>query len=60
MFCLRWIDQKICCLFSSEAVESHFMSTLKEADAIKHRGQVISAMQKKEHIQLWLGLQNGN
>lgn len=35
------------------------MSTVKEADALKHRGQIISTMQKKEHTQLWLGLQNG-
>ncbi|XKL67435.1 hypothetical protein PGB90_002926 [Kerria lacca] len=43
---------------SREVVESHFMSTVKEADALKHRGQIISTMQKKEHTQLWLGLQN--
>lgn len=36
------------------------MSTVKEADVLKHRGQVMSAMQKKDHNQLWLGLQNGN
>lgn len=40
------------------AVESHFMSMVKEADALKHRGQVINSMQKKDHGQLWLGLQN--
>ena len=34
------------------------MSTIKEADYIKHRSQVINAMQKKEHNQLWLGLLN--
>ncbi|XP_046403770.1 autophagy protein 5 [Ischnura elegans] len=43
---------------SREAVESHFMSTVKEADALKHRGQVAGSMQKKEHNQLWMGLQN--
>lgn len=36
------------------------MSTVKEADVLKHRGQVMSTMQKKDHNQLWLGLQNGN
>lgn len=36
------------------------MSTVKEADVLKHRGQVMSTMQKKDHSQLWLGLQNGN
>ena len=34
------------------------MSCLKEADVLKHRGQVISSMQKKEHNQLWIGLVN--
>uniref|UniRef100_A0A182Q286 Autophagy protein 5 n=1 Tax=Anopheles farauti TaxID=69004 RepID=A0A182Q286_9DIPT len=43
-----------------EIVEAHFMSSLKEADVLKHRGQVVSAMQKKDHNQLWLGLVNGN
>ena len=42
-----------------EVVESQFMSALKEADFLKHRGQVISTMQKKDHSQLWLGLING-
>ena len=35
------------------------MSCLKEADVLKHRGQIITNMQKKDHNQLWLGLQNG-
>ena len=35
------------------------MSCLKEADVLKHRGQVVSVMQKKDHNQLWLGLVNG-
>lgn len=42
-----------------DVVEAHFMSTIKEADVLKHRGQVMSTMQKKDHNQLWLGLQNG-
>lgn len=42
-----------------ETVESHFMSCIKEADVLKHRSQVVSSMQKKDHNQLWLGLQNG-
>ncbi|XP_035687247.1 autophagy protein 5-like isoform X2 [Branchiostoma floridae] len=41
-----------------DAVESHFMSSVKEADTLKHRGQVINGMQKKDHKQLWMGLQN--
>uniref|UniRef100_A0A0K8TSS0 Autophagy protein 5 n=1 Tax=Tabanus bromius TaxID=304241 RepID=A0A0K8TSS0_TABBR len=43
---------------SKDVVESFFMSCLKEADVLKHRGQVVSAMQKKDHTQLWLGLVN--
>ncbi|XP_055380369.1 autophagy protein 5 [Condylostylus longicornis] len=43
---------------TKDVLESHFMSCLKEADVLKHRGQVISAMQKKDHNQLWLGLVN--
>lgn len=35
-----------------------YISTVKEADVLKHRGQVMDAMQKKDHNQLWLGLQN--
>ncbi|XP_041350590.1 autophagy protein 5-like [Gigantopelta aegis] len=41
-----------------KAVESHFMSVLKESDVLKHRGQVMNNMQKKDHKQLWMGLQN--
>ncbi|XP_023341359.1 autophagy protein 5 isoform X2 [Eurytemora carolleeae] len=45
-------------LTSSENVESHFMSNIKEADQLKHAGRVVSTMQKKDHLQLWSGLQN--
>ncbi|KAK8739599.1 hypothetical protein OTU49_003420 [Cherax quadricarinatus] len=41
-----------------EVVESHFMSSLKEADGLKHRGQIITNMQGKDHKQLWMGLCN--
>lgn len=34
------------------------MSCLKEADFLKHRGQVMQNMQKKDHDQLWQGLMN--
>lgn len=46
-------------MFIRELVEAHFMACLKEADVLKHRGQIVSSMQKKDHTQLWLGLQNG-
>ncbi|XP_069462682.1 autophagy protein 5 isoform X3 [Ambystoma mexicanum] len=44
---------------SKEAIESHFMASIKEADALKHKSQVINEMQKNHHKQLWMGLQNG-
>jgi len=39
-----------------EQIETVFMSSLKEADQLKHSGKVVSMMQKKDHNQLWLGL----
>ncbi|XP_037932598.1 autophagy protein 5-like [Teleopsis dalmanni] len=45
-------------LSTRDELEAHFMSCLKEADVLKHRGQIISTMQKKDHNQLWLGLTN--
>ena len=42
-----------------ELMESYFLSCIKEADQIKHGGRVVSTMQKKDHNQLWQGLQNG-
>lgn len=41
---------------SRDAVEAHFMSSVKEADALKHKAQVINNMQKRDHKQLWNGL----
>uniref|UniRef100_A0A6M2DFH1 Autophagy protein 5 n=1 Tax=Xenopsylla cheopis TaxID=163159 RepID=A0A6M2DFH1_XENCH len=43
---------------NKEIVEAHFMSCLKEADVLKHRGAIVSNMLKKDHTQLWLGLLN--
>ncbi|XP_050090639.1 autophagy protein 5 [Anopheles aquasalis] len=54
----KFPDELLISCPNREIVESHFMSSLKEADVLKHRGQVISAMQKKDHNQLWLGLVN--
>lgn len=39
-----------------ESIEAHFLSTLKEADALKHRGEIIGDMQKRDHKQLWNSL----
>ncbi|XP_043921174.1 autophagy protein 5 isoform X2 [Protopterus annectens] len=45
------------CLYK-DTIEAYFMSCIKEADALKHKSQVINEMQKKDHKQLWMGLQN--
>ena len=39
-----------------DVIESHLMSCLKEADALKHRTHLMSLMQERDHNQLWLGL----
>ncbi|KAH3738125.1 autophagy protein 5-like [Dreissena polymorpha] len=41
-----------------DVVESHFMSVVKEADWLKHRGNVINGMQKRDHKNMWMGLVN--
>ncbi|XP_072036176.1 autophagy protein 5-like [Amphiura filiformis] len=43
---------------SKEVIEAHYMSSLKEADVLKHKGQIINNMQERDHKQLWTGLQN--
>jgi len=55
----KFPDQDLCRCPSKEAVRSQFMSVIKEADALKHKGQVINSMQEKDHSQLWQGFQNG-
>ncbi|KAH8395692.1 hypothetical protein KR222_009521 [Zaprionus bogoriensis] len=54
----RFPEDTLVKLNTKELLESHYMACLKEADVLKHRGLVISAMQKKDHNQLWLGLIN--
>lgn len=39
-------------------IEANFMSSIKEADALKHKGIVIQNMVKKDHNQLWSSLIN--
>jgi len=51
-------DSQILHCASKDAIRSQFMSTLKEADALKHKGQVINSMQEKDHHQLWQGFQS--
>lgn len=40
------------------SIETNFMSNIKEADALKHKGAVIKNMVKKDHNQLWSSLVN--
>lgn len=47
-------------LSSKDVIEAHFMSCVKEADALKHKSQVINEMQKKDHKQLWMEFQMVN
>jgi len=51
-------EQEVVPCHSRDQMESYFMSCLKEADQLKHAGRVMSSMQKKDHLQLWSGLQN--
>ncbi|XP_015925539.1 autophagy protein 5 isoform X2 [Parasteatoda tepidariorum] len=39
------------------AVQSHFMSTVKEASSLKHKAQVVQSMLPKEHKELWQGFE---
>lgn len=54
----RFPENELLHCSSREVVESHFMTAIKEADALKHRSHIINGMQKKDHNQLWQGLQN--
>lgn len=54
----KYPDKEILKCDSRESVETLFMSSVKESDQLKHGGKVVSAMQKKDHAQLWQGLQN--
>jgi len=51
-------DSEIIRCHSREAMEAHFMSSLKEADCLKHRSVVMNSMKKNDHKQLWMGLCN--
>ncbi|XP_066147269.1 autophagy protein 5 [Euwallacea fornicatus] len=54
----KFPETKIYRFTNKETVEAYFMACIKEADVLKHRGQIATNMQKKDHNQLWLGLQN--
>ena len=55
----KFPEKEILHCTSRDEVEANYMSMVKEADCLKHRAQVINGMQKKDHKQLWMGLQNG-
>lgn len=52
----KFPDNEIVRFPDKESIEGHFMASLKEADALKHRGQIIGDMQKRDHKQLWNSL----
>ncbi|XP_071492809.1 autophagy protein 5-like [Diadema antillarum] len=43
---------------SKEVIEAMYMSCVKEADVLKHKGHVMNNLQQKDHKQLWTGLQS--
>lgn len=43
---------------TKSSIETNFMSSIKEADTLKHKGAVIKNMVKKDHNQLWSSLVN--
>ena len=53
-------DQELLQCSNYDVIESHFITMLKEADYLKHKGQVISNMSKNQHQQLWHGLKTNN
>lgn len=54
----KYPEKEILKCDSRDSVETFFMSSVKESDQLKHGGKVVSSMQKKDHSQLWQGLQN--
>ena len=54
----KFPEKEIIKCHGREAVEATFMSSVKEADSLKHRSAVMNAMKRNEHKQLWMGLYN--
>jgi len=52
----KYPDNKLLKCPNKDVVESHLMSCLKEADALKHKNHIMSLLQERDHNQLWLGL----
>lgn len=42
-----------------DSMKHYFLQTVKEADQMKHRGAVMSAMKVEEHGQLFQSIANG-
>ena len=56
--CSNFPEGEIMRCQSNDVVEAHFMSRLKEADYLKHGGDVITAMQRPDHQALWSGVKS--
>nr|CAG4650398.1 EOG090X0BB3 [Sida crystallina] len=52
----KFPENKLMKFPTKDVIESHLMSSLKEADAMKHKNHIMSLMQERDHHQLWLGL----
>jgi len=45
---------------SLETLQSYFIMCVKEADALRHRSQVMSNLQKSDYNKLWFGFKDAN
>lgn len=41
-------------------MESSFIQSIKEADYLRHKAEVVNSMTPEEYRKLWNGLVNGN
>lgn len=49
----KFPEQELIRFPDKESIEAFYMNTLKEADALKHKGDIIGGMHKRDHKQLW-------
>jgi len=52
-------DKLLACT-TEEQIKWHFFSTLKEADYLKHKGEIMANMSQDNHSKLWYGLKTDN
>ena len=45
---------------SLDSLQSYFIMCVKEADALRHRSQVMSNLQKSDYNKLWFGFKDSN